>query len=63
MADYQKMYRKLFQATTRAIELLQQAQQETEEIYISSDEPELQLVKQKDAPAQSGTSREALKPL
>lgn len=63
MADYQEMYRKLFQATTKAIELLQQAQQETEEIYISSDQPELHLVKQKDAPTQSSTSRKALKPL
>lgn len=44
MADYAKMYQELFRATTKAIELLQQAQINTEEIYISSDEPVIQLV-------------------
>lgn len=63
MADYQKMYRKLFQATTKAIELLQQAQQETEEIYISSDQPELHLVKQQDAPSKSSKPRGVPRPL
>ncbi|MFT8889981.1 MAG: hypothetical protein ABF449_13235 [Ethanoligenens sp.] len=43
MADYREMYRKLFQATTKAIDLLQRAQQETEELYISSDDTELHL--------------------
>lgn len=38
MADYPKMYTTLFQAVTRAITILQEAQQETEEIYISSPE-------------------------
>ncbi|MFT9078138.1 hypothetical protein [Ethanoligenens sp.] len=50
MADYQQMYRKLFQATTKAIDLLQTAQQETEELYISSDEAELHLFTEKDLP-------------
>lgn len=63
MADYQEMYRKLFQATTKAINLLQQAQQETEEIYISSDQPELHLVKQKDAFSQSSKQRGTPRPL
>lgn len=44
MADYREMYRKLFQATTKAIDLLQVAQQETEELYISSDDTELHLL-------------------
>lgn len=44
MADYQEMYRKLFQATTKAIDILQKAQQETEELYITSNQSELHLV-------------------
>ena len=44
MADYREMYRKLFQATAKAINLLQVAQQETEELYISSDDAELRLL-------------------
>ncbi len=43
MADYREMYRKLFQATTKAIDLLQTAQQETEELYISSGDTELHI--------------------
>lgn len=34
MPDYKKMYCKLFGAVTKAITILQEAQQETEEIYI-----------------------------
>ncbi|MFT8890055.1 MAG: hypothetical protein ABF904_14800 [Ethanoligenens sp.] len=49
MADYQEMYRKLFQATTKAIDILQKAQQETEELYIASDQPELHLTKDVDS--------------
>lgn len=48
MADYREMYRKLFQATTKAIGLLQVAQQETEELYISSDDIELHLLNEKE---------------
>lgn len=36
MADYRTMYLELFRATTQAIELLQKAQQKTEEIYVST---------------------------
>ena len=36
MPDYKRMYAKLFNAITDAVEILQQAQQETEEIYIES---------------------------
>lgn len=36
MADYAELYRRLFRATTKAIDLLQRAQQETEELYISA---------------------------
>ena len=38
MPDYQKMYLGLFNAVTDAIELLQKAQQDVEEIYISEGE-------------------------
>ena len=38
MPDYAEMYRVLFRAQTKAIELLQKAQQETEEMYISAEE-------------------------
>jgi hypothetical protein len=44
MADYKKMYLELFSATTKAIAILQKAQVNTEEIYISSEEPVLQLM-------------------
>ena len=40
MADYKKMYYELFNAVTRAIETLQQAQRRTEELYISQAEDE-----------------------
>ena len=40
MPDYEKMYHTLFNAVTDAIEVLQQAQLEAEELYLSGDEPE-----------------------
>lgn len=41
MADYQAMYKELFRATTKVIDLLQKAQQVTEEIYISEEDATL----------------------
>jgi len=41
MPDYEAMYKKLFNAQTDAIRILQKAQQETEEIYISAPTPVL----------------------
>ena len=38
MQDYKKMYLKMMDATERAIEILIKAQQECEEIYISSED-------------------------
>lgn len=58
MADYREMYRKLFQATTKAIDLLQTAQQETEELYISSEETELHLFTEKDLPSKPNENDE-----
>jgi hypothetical protein len=41
MADYQKMYTTLFRAVTKSITLLQEAQRESEDLYISAEEPVL----------------------
>ena len=41
MPDYAEMYKKLFRSQTKAIQILQQAQQETEELYISDEGPGL----------------------
>ena len=45
MADYQQMYLKLFNKVSDVIEELQQAQQETEELYIQGGGPELVALK------------------
>lgn len=53
MPDYKTMYYKLFNAVTDAVEILQQAQLEAEEIYINSSEKdehkvvELKIIKDK----------------
>ena len=39
MPDYKTMYRILFQAMALCIRILQKAQQDAEELYISADEP------------------------
>ena len=44
MPDYAAMYRKLFNSQTDAIELLQQAQRDTEEMYSSSPEPDIRVL-------------------
>lgn len=41
MPDYEAMYLKLFNAMSDAISILQQAQQEVEEIYVSAEEPDM----------------------
>ena len=38
MPDYKTMYKELFKAVTEAIDILQKAQIECEEIYINSSE-------------------------
>jgi len=48
MADYQHMYNKLFNAVTDAISLLQRAQRETEEIYVSEDDTVVMIADPKD---------------
>lgn len=49
MADYQEMYLTLFNAITDAIHVLQQAQQTTEEMYITAEEPNLRALDKPDA--------------
>lgn len=44
MADYQQMYLELFRAVTKAINLLEHAQQTCEDLYISAPEVELRLL-------------------
>lgn len=39
MPDYQKMYKTLFNEVSDTIERLQQVQQQTEELYMSEQEP------------------------
>ena len=44
MEDFAAMYRKLFNSQTQAIELLQKAQQDTEEMYMSAPEPDIRVL-------------------
>ena len=44
MPDYQELYVKLFRATEEAIQILIAAQQECEELYISSPEPDIKVL-------------------
>ncbi len=44
MADYAKMYKTLFNSQTEAIAILQKAQQEAEEIYISAPDPDIRVL-------------------
>ena len=48
MADYSKMYVKIFNTVTDVINILQRAQIETEEIFINQDEQNLVLLKYPD---------------
>lgn len=45
MADYCSMYKKLFNAVTDTIHILQTAQVETEQMYISQEEARILLLK------------------
>lgn len=49
MADYKTMYYELFSAVTKAIALLQETQRKTEEMFISSSDPKLTVVKMNEA--------------
>ena len=43
MPEYKKMYSELFNAYTDVIEILKRAQIKAEEIYISSQEPSIEI--------------------
>ncbi len=44
MPDYKEMYLTLFRSITKAITILQEAQQQTEEMYISEQPPDIKIV-------------------
>ena len=44
MADYKKMYYRLFNSQTDAIAILQKAQNDTEDMYSEASEPELRVL-------------------
>ena len=47
MPDYAVMYKRLFRSQTEAIAILQKAQQDAEEMYISSPEPDIRVLEPK----------------
>ncbi len=47
MPDYAKMYRRLFNSQTDAITILQQAQRETEEMYVGVPGPDVRVLEPK----------------
>lgn len=53
MPDYKRMYAVLFREMTKAITIMQEAQQLTEEMYISSDDPIIKII-----PPDSGNKNE-----
>ena len=44
MPDYKEMYAKLFRSQTKAINILQEAQKETEDMYIEEEPPSIVLL-------------------
>jgi len=56
MPDYAAMYKTLFNSQSKAIEILQKAQQTTEEMYISAPDPDIRLF---DTSKQAGDSKGA----
>ena len=48
MEPYREMYYKLFNATSKAIEVLQEIQKEVEELYISVDENSIMVFHEKE---------------
>ncbi len=43
MSEYKEMYISLFQATTRAIAILQDAQKQAEEMYLSEEQLDMKV--------------------
>lgn len=44
MSDYKEMYQMLFLSLTSAIEIMQQAQQAAEEMYLSVGAPDIRIL-------------------
>ena len=44
MPDYKAMYTKLFRSQTKAIHILQEAQQATEDMFIEAEDPDIRLL-------------------
>ena len=44
MPDYKTMYATLFRSQTKAIHLLQEAQQATKNMFIEAEEPDIRLI-------------------
>lgn len=58
MPDYKEMYLKLFRATEKAMRILEDAQLECEELYISALEPEIRCLEDlTDSDTGGGTAR------
>jgi len=47
MADYAEMYKKLFQSQTKAIQILQKAQQDTEEMFMTAPDNNVTVLENK----------------
>lgn len=47
MPDYAKLYHRIFNSVTDAIVILQNAQQETEELFVSSPAPDIRVLETK----------------
>jgi hypothetical protein len=43
MSDYKKMYYTIFKSTTKAINILYDAQKKTEEMYLAENSPDIRL--------------------
>ena len=42
--NYKEMYFMLFQSATQAITILQEAQRQTEEMYLSAEQPDMKML-------------------
>jgi hypothetical protein len=55
LPDYAKMYRRLFNSQTDVIEILQRAQRETEEMYVSAPDPDIRVLDSQRPEGDGGT--------
>lgn len=59
MPDYAEMYKRLFRSQTKAIDILQQAQRDTEDMYIESETPNIRVLERKEpATEENGPEKE-----